>query len=533
VDSASQVRRVALAFWGKPVQTTVLAGETHNSARAVLTLDVLDNPVLHLPPTIDSQADLPLAMAAHAAAHLRFGVGPQARAGLKPVQQVLLGVLEDARVEWLALQELPGLRAVWWPFHADAAALRSASFDDLLARLSASLLRPAHEDSHAWVARVRRMFFAINGRSLALKTPGEVRHAASVLGNDIGQMRLPFNARTYVVHARYRDDNSHLWLYAEEDRAADMLVVGEPPPSTLDRYPPPPAAPCDWQLETPVAEYPEWDHRIGRYRPRWVHVHELILRSQTSSPTLANSAPNRLVRLSQRLISQAGLGTERHTDGDELHTRATVDHAIALRLGLTPDDRVWRRPRRWHPPQAVLLLIDASVSTAAQLDIWQAEVRQAAQALQAMGHLSAIWAFGSDGRHRVRFQRLKDWTERCEQVPWGTLETGGSTRMGVALRHAVRLCAAAPGLGSATACSVLLFTDGELHDIDVHDSAYLLADLVKAAREARTRGVRLQALMPASSHSSATLKALGRQACLATTPGCWQAVLVAALTDRH
>jgi hypothetical protein len=473
------------------------------------------------------------ASVAHAAAHRRFGGPPQDRRGLKPIQQALLGVLEDARVEWLACKELPGLRTWWRSHHTGENTCRGQGFEDLLARLSACLFDPEIPDPHPWIAKVRLIFFERDGRSLAMHTPEAVRAAASQLGNDIGQMRIPFNARTYRVHARYRDDNSHLWLQSDDDRAADMPLVGEPPPNTLAQNPPPPAAPCEWQLDTPVAEYPEWDHRIGRYRPRWAHVHEVICHNEANASTMANEAAQTLVHQSQRLMHQAGLRMERHTDGDELHALALVDSAIALRMGESPDDRVWNRPQRWHSPHAVLLLIDASVSTANQLDTWQAEVRQAAQALQAVGHFSAVWAFGSDGRQRVRFQRMKDWTERCEQVPWGALETGGSTRMGTALRHAVRLCAAAPGVGSAAARSILLFTDGELHDIDVHDPAYLLADLARSAQEARARGVRLRALLPASSQSPTTLKALGRQACFSIKPGCWHTALVATLKDRH
>src|SRR6188508_733414 len=73
------------------------------AARPVLTGLATDERVLHLPSGLAER--VARAAAAHAAAHWRFGGDPQPRSGLKPVQQVLFAVLEDARVEWLALQE--------------------------------------------------------------------------------------------------------------------------------------------------------------------------------------------------------------------------------------------------------------------------------------------------------------------------------------------------------------------------------------------------------------------------------------------
>ncbi|MCP2937195.1 hypothetical protein NK983_31340, partial [Salmonella enterica subsp. enterica serovar Typhimurium] len=78
-------------------------------------------------------------------------------------------------------------------------------FDALLVRLAHALFDPAHADGHAWIAKVRRLFFAADGM-LALDTPQRLREAASLLGNDIGQMRLNFNAAGWRVEPAYRDD---------------------------------------------------------------------------------------------------------------------------------------------------------------------------------------------------------------------------------------------------------------------------------------------------------------------------------------
>lgn len=466
------------------------------------------------------------ATVAHVAAHRRFGGPPQPRQGLKPVQMALLGVLEDARVEWLACAELPGLRDWWRPFHTGEQARTGQGFEDLLARLSACLLDPALDDPHPWIARVRQLFFEPDGRTLALRTSAQVREAASRLGNDIGQMRLPFNARTYRVHARYRDDNTHLWLPSDEDRTA--LTLPDPVPDEEPAPPPPPpSAPADWVLDTPVASYPEWNHRSGHYRPNWTQVHETWPRRLAPQGTALDADVWRLVRPCAQSAAVRARGSGWAADGDELHPVAMIESAVAWRGGLPVDPRVWHRARPQTRTQAVLLLVDASVSTAVDLAAWQDQVRQAALALQMLGHRSAVWAFGSDGRHRVRMQCLKDWTERCEAVPWSALRAGGSTRMGAALRHAARVCALAMRQRMAEGCSVLLLTDGELHDIDVHDSAYLPADWVRAVREVRARGIRVEALLTDAAGAAPMRRALGPAACRPAGPWGWRAALTA------
>jgi nitric oxide reductase NorD protein len=502
VDAPGQVRRVARALWGRPLQTARQVGEPHADCRAVLMLDEVADPVLHLPGLVDGSSDLWLATASHAAAHLRFGGERQSRKGLKPVQQALLGVLEDARVEWLALQELPGLRAVWWSFHADAAALRGAGFEDLLARLSAALLDPAHEDPHAWVERVRRMFFEPDGHTLALRTQEKVREAASLLGNDIGQMRLPFNARTYAVHARYRDDNTHLWLPDASLPPSDTTLQADAAPPIEDA----PAASPEPAHTEPDAVHAEWDHRIGRYRPRWCSVYggEAPSGPPAWQPGALAQAERAVARRLAGLGGPFRRGSGRSTEGEELHHAALIDSALDLRALRTPDPRIHRRPWRPAPPLAVLLLLDASASTARGggregkgegelLASMQRSAATASLALQRLGHRSALWAFFSQGRHRIDMPCLKHWDQHLPAL--SRLRGGGSTRLGAALRHAVHLCEQDARQHPGWQRVVVVLTDGELHDIDVHDPAYLNADLQRAAREARSHGVAVRALV--------------------------------------
>lgn len=514
-DPAGLIASIAQALWGQPLRIETLLRQGAPS-RAVIAGDGAGGYVLHITAGIDAHPDLALAMAAHAAAHLRFGSAPQSRSGLKPVQQALRGVLEDARVEWLAVQELPGLRRVWRPYHGGWSAGGGGSFEDLLARLSACLLDPSQHDPHPWIARVKAVFFKADGRTLALPTAEDVRHAASVLGHEIGQMRLPFNARTYAVHAACRDDNSHLWLPDDRLPPSDVELAqstrdggagGAPAGAEV------PAPPADPEAVAPVATHAEWDHRIRRYRPDWCSVH--ATGPSAGERLMAPDADAVARRLAQGLAGLRGraerTGGQAH-HGEHLHAVAMADAWADLRAGRTPDARVYVREGRPCPPLAVLMLLDASASTARDgaLARMQHAALGAALALQRLGHRSALWAFSSQGRHRVNMPCLKDWNDSVASQAWPVLRGEGSTRMGAALRHGLWLSTAdarrRPGLRRV----IVLLTDGELHDVDVHDPAYLPADLQRAAQEAMVQGVAVRALVFSPGEARALDPALGQ-----------------------
>jgi nitric oxide reductase activation protein len=69
---------------------------------------------------------------------------------------------------------------------------------------------------------------------------------------------------------------------------------------------------------------------------------------------------------------------------------------------------------------------------------------------------------------------------------------------------------------------VLLLTDGQPHDIDVHDSRYLPADLQRAVQEARRGGIAVSCLNVLGSEGTAAMeehrsmqRAMGVQSCMA------------------
>ena len=132
------------------------------------------------------------AASAHVLAHFQFGGGKFPLGSLKPVQIALISLIEDARVEQLAIGHFPGLRRFWLPFHlADASGVVTAPA--LMARLARALLDPSYFDTHAWVSKGRDLFFAERVR---WTDPAISRSVGGLLGNDLGQMRVQFNPRS-------------------------------------------------------------------------------------------------------------------------------------------------------------------------------------------------------------------------------------------------------------------------------------------------------------------------------------------------
>jgi nitric oxide reductase NorD protein len=91
---------------------------------------------------------------AHAGAHMAYSAGPYSIGTLKPLQIVLVSLIEDTRVELPAMREMPGLARLWRPYQT-AQPNGLSPVTNLLARLARALIDPAYVDDHAWVAKGR------------------------------------------------------------------------------------------------------------------------------------------------------------------------------------------------------------------------------------------------------------------------------------------------------------------------------------------------------------------------------------------
>lgn len=472
---------------------------------------------IHLPPSWHagqgSQAHaLYRAAAAHAAAHLAYSHHRFARGSLEPVQIVLISLLEDARIEQLAIDDFPGLRRFWLQCFPPLAG-RDDSFAALALRLSRALLDPAYEDGNPWIAKAKRLYAASQATG---PDPAALREVGSLLGNDIGQMRLQFNAKTYLVEPPYRDDNAGLWRSDQppsetrvEQRSllVDGSTDGAPPqqlPGECGREAAvhEVASGSEAHPDQPLARYPEWDRRIGAMRPHWCSVFEPRMAEADPSPlqaALARHAPlaARLARLIRAHRTRQPARLRRQSEGDRFDLDALVDSAIAMRAGIVPDNRVYMRTLHEKRPLSALVLLDLSASTnerlggASMLEAIREAAVLLAGAMAQNGDRYALHGFRSSGRHEVNYLVFKDFSDAFGDTALARLAAvrgAQSTRIGAALRHATRRLADDTGSRGSLQL-ILVVTDGEPHDIDIFQPGYLAHDAQQAVREAASAGV--------------------------------------------
>ncbi len=499
---------------------------------------------IHLPRQYHSHRgpllrDLYRAAAAHAAAHAAYSTVRFERRKLKPVQLAIISLLEDARVELLAIREVPGLRRLWLKFF-DPRGRDSTSAEALLLRLAHALLDPQRIDDNPWVMKGVRLF---NESQQQGSDALALREVGSQLGNDIGQMRVQFNAKTYLVEPLYRDDNLFLWdsdAPPEETRVEDsgfrnsddaLQTTQRLDDDAHDEQRVRPRETASAGEEQGSADhdhptYPEWDERIGIYRPNWCSVIEQVPPVADASPLqddLARHAAlsSRLARLLQARKQGRPQRLRRQADGEELELDALVRMQADLRHGIVPDLRVHSRTRLQKPDLSVLLLLDLSASTNESVGAGRdaqgshrthplhnphdsnhahppnvqrtllSLIREASMllgdAIAQGGDQLAIHGFRSNGRHEVNYLRFKEFGQPMDASVAGRLtavDGALSTRMGAAIRHASRQMQSV----RTAQRLIIVLTDGEPHDIDVFHPSLLVQDAARAVARSNAEG---------------------------------------------
>jgi uncharacterized protein YegL len=515
-EAERRTKAFVTSLWGRP---PLLRSFPDDTGQAPQRRAGIAGPLIRLPDIYrgvqgDAACTLYRAAAAHAQAHLLFGGSRFPVGSLKPLQIALVTLIEDARIELLAMRQLPGLHKLWSRYHV-AVAAGVATAPTLLARLARALFDRAYEDDDSFVARGRSMFEA---RLPRLDDPAISREIGMLLGNDLGQMRVQFNAKTYVVEPVYRDDGLGLWDFGEDapssgeilDLAVDAARVEQrDDPDQTSLHPDVvendgklgrarPVAPD--QRGIVVAKYPEWDRSHGVERPEWTTVREVLARP--GDPRVVEEAleradvlRNRIRRLVRGVRVGRTIRLKRQLDGHDLDVDAMLEAGIALRMRQEPDPRVFRTTSSKHRDLAVLLLLDISASTrdrlasgVSVLEVERLAVAVLAEAMSALGDPFSMLAFASNGRDDVEMTTVKAFNEPYDRACVGrlaALSSGLSTRVGTALRHAGEVISHARSFRKL----VIVLTDGEPSDIDVADPLDLVEDARRAAVGLRARGI--------------------------------------------
>lgn len=536
VDTQRGLNLYLRALWGRDFFMRPTSGdfESREGYRPYI-----EHRVIHLPDAFDAYAgtsgkELYRAAAAHAAAHLVYTQRPLSAEALTPVQMSFVGLFEDARVEYLAIRDFPGLKQLWCRIHEGVRDV-SCPVDpvvDLLERTAHALLDDGYRDADPWVRETAQLF-----RDSLARRADDNRMSwelgVTCFNTLADRQPVPSLRVLESVSIPYRDDNRYIWAFDEQVWAqaeyvpasmrqqrrtvSVMDMVNE-----LDNELAGDDAEEIWRLETPFYldqegctinelegtepvsdpyHYPEWDYQVQLHRPDWATV--LEKRQPKGDPEaidriLTDYRPiaSRIRHLIDALQPEGVVRMRHQEDGDEIDVDAAIRAMVALRMGETPDPRINIRYVRKTRDLAVVVLLDLSESTNEVLNGADRPVLQLAReatallawAIDGIGDPFALHGFASDGRHDVQYFRFKDFDQPYDDTVKARIagmRGALSTRMGAALRHAAGFLLHR----SEHKKLILLVSDGEPADIDVRDPQYLRQDTKKAVEELATRGV--------------------------------------------
>jgi nitric oxide reductase NorD protein len=469
------------------------------------------------------------ATAAHAASHVVYTTAQFDSTALNSLQMALIGLVEDARVESVALKQFPGLRQLWLPLHRATPASGDGAAP-LMARLARALLEPNYRDDHPWVVLGRTLF---SEQQEPISSTELSRHIGLRLAAEMQQLGIAYSAIADSPDIPYRDDNRYLWEF-EDVMEAGQVIAGVTVQqvrkyaslmemvNTIDV----PGAGDDageiWILPTEFYRdeettslnqqegrepppqpyhYAEWDYQMQLERPDWCTVLEKRAKNgelKTIEEIVVKHKPiiGRIKFMIQAMQPQGVQRIRKQEDGDEIDLNAAVRAMIEMRMGQQPDTRIMMRNIRKVRDLSMLLLIDLSASTNDPIAGSENTVLQLAReatvlladAIDKIGDPFAIHGFDSNGRHDVEYFRFKDFDEPYnDQAKARLAGMSGqlSTRMGAAMRHAGSILQRQPSNKKL----LLLVTDGEPADNDVRDPQYLRYDAKKAVEELTRNGI--------------------------------------------
>ncbi|TCJ12251.1 nitric oxide reductase activation protein NorD [Parasulfuritortus cantonensis] len=538
VDVQRRINMYLRALWARDFFMRPTSGDFENREGY---RPYIEDYLLHLPDAFDdfrpseeadpvSGIELYRAASAHCAAHVVETKVPISAEALSPFQMAVISAIEDARVETLSIRRFPGLRQLWSQFHTATPAM-GATVANYLDRLARALLDPDYQDDDRWIAEGRMLFAQAQDKLDTNQTSWEI---GVQLAHSFGEKKIPFNPRTDLQTAVYRDDNRYFWEFEEFDfeKAANagydtvkqvrkyvniMEMVNE-----VDNELAGDDAQEIWVLPTefhldqegvtinslegkePVSDpfhYSEWDYQIQLERPAWATVMEK--RGKLGDLQMINDIvaehKREIHRMKFLLDAMQPQGVQRIRkleDGDEIDINAAIQGFTDIRLGNQPDPRIMMRSVRKTRDFSILVLLDLSESTNelvhgqeySVLDLTRRACVLLSDAISKVGDPFAIHGFCSDGRHNVEYYRFKDFDQHWDEEPKSRLAgmTGQlSTRMGAAIRHAghhLKLQRSAKKL-------LIVITDGEPADVDVRDPQYLRNDTKKAVEDVAKSGV--------------------------------------------
>jgi nitric oxide reductase NorD protein len=539
IDTQRKLNFYLRALWGRDFFLRPTAAD-HEGFKPYI-----EHRVLHLPDAVDDVGGIKglevyRATAAHIAAHMCYTEKAISAEQLSQAQMFFIGHLEDARIEYNAVQNFPGLKKLW-------KALLEAEYEGKVEHPTVAILE--HLALMLLDSRVRSDDAELNAFADRFHAQIEENknnvnfswHMGIELFNLFAARReVPSLRILQNIRIPYRDDNRYAWEFEEFDWNTEVEYVPASQrqvrrkvsiiemANEVDVENAGDDAQEIWTCETevfpyedegisynemwgkePISDpfhYQEWDYQVQLHRPDWVTVFER--RQPMADPEDIENILTEYKPVTHRikqiidLLTPAGVQRVRNMeDGDEIDLNAAVDAMVAIRMGEQPNPRITMRNVIKSRDLAIVVLIDLSESTnetvpgsdKTVLQLTREAASLVATAINGVGDPFAIHGFASDGRHDVQYFRFKDFNQRFDdevKARLAGMRGGLSTRMGAAMRHAAHHLLKQPERRKL----LLLVTDGEPADIDERDPQHLRHDTKKAVEELYSKGIQTYCL---------------------------------------
>jgi fructose-specific component phosphotransferase system IIB-like protein len=431
---------------------------------------------------------------AHMAAHRRWST-KMVVDNWSPFQRLGVEIFEDCRVDYLAMQQYPGLKKLFLALHPvpDESLLENPEASAIrikLAMASRAILDPDYQYKNADIREFAERFHTVMSAGEST-SPEMARLGLSFIARMRRQSDLSPKVYFQDTEVDYRDDNRHLWIYLEkgddEDTLFEHLDKRKKEEEALHALPP--------------RHYDEWDYTNQSYRPDWVSVYEM--KHPGGSPAKVDGLlekhaglAKRMKRILDMIKPQDKVRIRYQEEGSELDLDIALRSLIDYKAGSQPDPRINMSHRTDGRNIAVSLVLDLSESLSEKvqgsgqtiLELSQEAVSLLAWAVGHLGDPFAISGFHSNTRHDVRYYHIKGYHEAWDDSVKGrigAMQAAWSTRMGAAMRHAGHYLKSQP----ADKKLMLILTDGEPADIDARDPQLLIQDARQAVNELDRDGI--------------------------------------------
>jgi hypothetical protein len=439
----------------------------------------------------------------------------------------ILGILEDARIEYMVMEHYRGVRSDLERIRYQMLLTRPAPEGDLEEFMESLLwVSTGYEPVHNICKRTKGLL----DQARTLLKDRLFHEGSSILDSLDTTFRIytmlddrmgPLSQKEYEVLKNIDYRGMDIGAYSKKDPfsscSSENIIRNFIPESEVqltaeEEKPHEEKGKCqstyvtekNWKILGSYM-YEEWDAVINDYKADWCTVNEIQPSGMSGDyyKDASEQYRNEIAQIKHvfsRMKPETFRRMKEQADGTEIDIDAFIDALIQKKCGINPGDSLYLRWDKHERDVATLFLIDVSYSTHKMvgyegksiLDVEKDSLTIMIQALESIGDKYAINAFSGQTRDDVEYFVIKEFDEELSDnvaCRISLLEPVSNTRLGPAVRHSIRKLDQV----NAKTKIIILLSDGEPFDTSRGESAYkgriAEEDTKTAIREGNARGI--------------------------------------------